>query len=863
MTDNAALVEQLLSENRKLKKINAALIKRVESVNTPGADAYSAFGHSVVLAEQVRERTEALNNALARLKESNAALQSANEQAAMYHRRLADAIESISDAFVLFDKDRALVMCNQKFRAFWIGTPVTIQQGITIQDIVQLSYQHNLISEELKGEDGRVRIFKTRQGRWLQMREMTTFEEGVVILLTDITELKESERASRERALEQKSRLLQRTVDNLSQGVVLVNPEGQVELWNDRFIELTGVERTQVEGHPPFASVMSQLPAMLNHALSGSSQGEVQKSEQMLKDGRVLELRTHPMPAGGFVNTYTDITQRYRYAETLRESERWVRLITDHVPALIAYVGHDMTYRFTNKVYDEWYGFEPGELLGKSVISVQGGLQFAALKPFITRALNGESVTFEFKESNAAGEKRYMLKHYVPNLDASGESVGFFVMNRDITERHRTAEELRQSYQLLEQRVEERTSELTALNGQLLQEIHERREIEAMLRVAKKEAEQANLSKTKFLAAVSHDLLQPLNAARLFMGALSELPQAEQTQKLVQSASNSLEDVESLLGTLVDISKLDAGVVTPDLRAFEVGTLIENIANEFSQHAQKAGLGFRWVPCSASINSDSQLLARILRNFLTNAIRYTREGQILFGARRRGQQLEIQVWDTGVGIPDSKLDEVFIEFKRIAKQEEDAPEKGLGLGLAIVDKISRVLGHPIHVASDYGRGSMFSVTVPLASVNPQKAAMGPMLPQVIDHVQGAEIWLIDNDPSICSAMSALLSGWGCDVLTALSLDDLVSKVSPQEQLPDLLIVDYHLDNDENGVDAARELDGLFPDKVPVLMITANYSQDLKQDIRELGYLLMHKPVRPMRLKAALSHLIGGSLATPP
>lgn len=341
----------------------------------------------------------------------------------------------------------------------------------------------------------------------------------------------------------------------------------------------------------------------------------------------MLEIRTHALPTGGFVNTFTDITERYRHAEALRASERWIRLITDQVPALIAYLSDELVYEFTNKVYEEWYRWPSGSMLGRCLRDVHGAEHCRRLEPYFERALAGESVTFEIAETALSGEERYMQRSYVPNRQADGRVAGLFVLIRDITERRRTAEALHQAYQNLEQRVRERTAELTTLNDQFKREIHERSQVEARLREAKREAEQANLSKTKFLAAVSHDLLQPLNAARLFTSALQERGSAARdNEALVNNISHSLEDVENLLGTLVDISKLDAGVITPDIAPFELGELLGNLAAEYRQVAASEGLRLDFVACGALVRSDQQLLARILRNLLSNAIRYTREG---------------------------------------------------------------------------------------------------------------------------------------------------------------------------------------------------------------------------------------------
>lgn len=843
----------LETENHKLKRINGALIERVESNHSRSDDAYTAFQHSVVLAEQVRERTDALNQAMAELKSSNQLLSDARLRAETAHQHLIDAIESISDAFVLFDSEQRIVLFNSRFKSFWAGTRARIGSGTRLSEIKRLSKSTGLVVEEQRGNRDEHMLYRLRDGRWVQVSERPTREGGMVILYTDITEVKLNETMRREQALAQKSRLLQRAVDNLSQGMAMVNAEGQLELWNHRFLELCGL--APISAHRPFAEVMAESELELLTPDSRDASGNpIEELELRLFDGRMLEVRTHGLPTGGFVNTFTDITERYRQAKALSESERWIRLITDHVPALIGYLNADLVYEFTNKVYEEWYRWPRGAMLGQSLREVHSEEHCRRLEPYIERALSGESVTFEVAETNHNGQERYMLRSYVPNRQANGEVIGIFVLIRDITERRRTAEALHQAYQHLEQRVRERTAELTTLNEQLRREIDERTQMEARLREAKGEAEQANLSKTKFLAAVSHDLLQPLNAARLFTSALLEKRELADSAGLVRNVSNSLEDVENLLGTLVDISKLDAGVIKPDIAPFAVSELLENLAAEYHQIAGSEGLRLDFVASSALVRSDIQLLARILRNLLSNAIRYTTSGRILLGCRRRRQSLSIEVWDTGIGIAEDKLGEIFQEFKRgdVSHRKQD---RGLGLGLAIVDKIARMLGHRIRVASRPGRGSMFAIEVPLTTRAPRARVVHETPDLLLERLSGSRIWVLDNDAAICAGMRTLLEGWGCLVVTALSEEDLARQVDNYHADADLLIADYHLDDGHNGVDAVALINARRSTPLPALMITANYSNELKQQMRELGHTLMHKPVRPMKLKTAMSHLL--------
>ncbi|MDD2058298.1 PAS domain-containing protein [Pseudomonas sp. GD03860] len=827
-------LEALRRANHKLQRINAALIERLESGARPD-DAYAAFQHSVVLAEQVRERTDALNQTLVELKASNHLLSDARLRAETAHQHLVDAIESISDAFVLFDPDLRIVLFNSRFKAFWANSRIRIISGMRLAEVKRLMYSTGLFNEEQRGASDDHWVYRLHSGRWLQVSERPTRDGGRVMLFTDITELKHSETRRRELAVAQKSHLLQRAVDNLSQGVAMVNAEGVLELWNRRFLELSGL--APIAAHRPFAEVIADSELALLTPDSRDDNGRcIHEREQRLYDGRMLEIRTHPLPTGGFVNTFTDITERYLHAEALSESERWIRLITDHVPALIAYLNAELVYEFTNQVYEQWYCWPRGVMLGQNLREVHSPEHYQRLEGYIARALGGESVTFECAETHVNGQERYMLRSYVPNRAASGEVVGIFVLIRDITERRRTAEALHQAYQNLEVRVRERTAELTR---------------------AKQEAEQANLSKTKFLAAVSHDLLQPLNAARLFTSALLE--QQSANPGLVRSVSHSLDDVESLLGTLVDISKLDAGVIKADMATFALGDLLDNLATEFAHAASNEGLRLAYRPCSLYVRSDVQLLARILRNLLSNAIRYTPSGRVLLGCRRRAGRVWIEVWDTGIGIAEDKREEIFQEFKRGDVQRPDQ-DRGLGLGLAIVEKIAGILGHRLQLRSVPGKGSVFALEVPCSRqvVRAVHAATRNEPPG--ERLLGARIWVLDNDKAICTAMATLLEQWGCEVVVALSEQDLARQVAINTAAADLLIADYHLDGGRNGIDAVSAINAQRRTPLPALMITANYSNELKQQVRERGHTLLHKPVRPMKLKAAISHLIGCELS---
>ncbi|WP_231880635.1 MULTISPECIES: hybrid sensor histidine kinase/response regulator [unclassified Alcanivorax] len=407
---------------------------------------------------------------------------------------------------------------------------------------------------------------------------------------------------------------------------------------------------------------------------------------------------------------------------------------------------------------------------------------------------------------------------------------------------------------VLAEQVRERTQDLRDVNQKLLEEIEERRHIEMQLREAREKAEQANLSKTRFVAAVSHDLMQPLNAARLFTSALQEKPENMTFQ--LAHISTALTDLESLITTLSDASKLDAGVVTAELEVFPLSRLLDVLAEEFRQIAQQKGLRFRYVPCASLVRSDSQLLSRILRNLLSNAVRYTESGSILLGCRKRDEGVEVVVTDTGIGIRDDQHDEIFKEFKR-GKQAVRHHERGLGLGLAIVEKISDILSHPLRFHSQDGKGSSFGLLIPIAEPEAYIRRALSEDPFVDQSLQGLRIWVVDNDEAICIGMQTLMEGWGCDVVVADSLASLRSKVDTGADDADVLLMDYHLDpGTDDGITVATFINSGRQIPLPVMLVTADRSAELKQRCIQNGFMQIYKPLKPLKLKMALKNLSG-------
>ncbi len=865
-------LEAIRYENSKLKKMNKVLIQRIEQGLGNTSGAYASFESAVILSEKVKERTIQLQQVLNNLERVNNDLNIAKQEAERKHQLLIDAIESFSDAFVMFDNQRQFTLANTAFYQLWSPSGIDFHPGLELEAIQQQVAHAGVIDPSIpvnekiirRGELPNQGIVKLKDGRWIQITERQTREGGLVIVFTDITTLKQSEAAHREQALAEKSRILQSTLDHLSQGVALFNANHRLEAWNPRFLNLTNIDTRLVTPGASFHALATHgdlgnisSPQHSNGTPNGDRQTLIEpgttRADKVLKDGRLLEIERHDTSSGGFVVTYTDVTEREQYEAALRASEARTRLITDAMPALIGYLSPNLRYTYTNKTFEEWFQLSRDEIHRLSLKEILGAEEFERHRPYIMQTLGGHLVHFEVEQHLPCG-KKYIHKTYIPDYDDLGNVIGLFTLEQDFTQQRNIAEALSQAYQHMEQRVIDRTRELTNLNSKLRQEVTERKEAEQQLVEAKQEAEHANLTKTKFLAAVSHDLLQPMSAARLYTSALMEQSLPPSAGKLVESINYSMEDVESLVSTLVDISKLDAGVVKPDITTFEVQGLLHNLANEFRQQARLADIEFHFVPCTATVATDSQLLARILRNLLSNALRYTDKGRILFGCRRRAEGMSIQVWDTGMGIPEEKLAEIFLEFKRLSSDKSRGP-KGLGLGLAIVEKISRVLGSQINVRSQPGKGSVFSVLIPYGKTSDIRTTpLTPSLTELESPLADNSILVIDNDLSICAGMQTLLTGWGSTVVTATSIHDLQADTL-KDNPPDMVIVDYHLDNEETGMDAASRLREWLGPKLPVLMITANRTQDLKQQVREQGYHLLHKPIKPHKLKSLLRHLL--------
>lgn len=865
-------IAELEREVAKLRKINAALMNRVERSMDAQGSAFSLFQTAIVLEAKIRERTTELEHTLSDLERSYRELGEAKEQAETAQARLMAALESVSEGFALFDPQDRLVLFNAHYLTFWPGMSDRIVAGMTFRDIVHLAVERKAVIDAYRNPEEWVRrrlrqhadpqgpsIHALSDGRWMQVDERRTLEGGIVCVYTDITELKRRETLQRETELAAKSNLLQATLDNIFEGVAVYDRDLVLAAWNNELVRLFDLPSNVVRRGARYDAFTAYLTARGIEGAKICERLEPRTTaplrfEAEWPGGRTLEAQRNPMPDGGFVLTFAEITERKRTEQALRDGERRIRLITDAMPALISYVDSEERYQFINEPYCRWLGRPEAEVIGRRMEEVLSPEFYARRQPYVRRALGGESVSFEIELTpTGSPQPAYGLATFVPHRGEDRRILGFFTLLQDITERRRIAAALEEANANLERRVEERTAALTRLNAKLQQEIAERREIETALKIAKSEAEQANLGKTKFLAAASHDLLQPLNAARLFVSALSERDHSDADRVLIENVDESLGAVEDLLGALLDISRLDAGAVSPELGDFEANALLAPLTTEYTVLAAERGLRFRSVPSSCVIFSDTRLLRRIIQNFLSNAIRYTRQGRVLLGCRRSRSALRIEVWDTGPGIPSEKLDEIFEEFRRL-DHPASGHDRGIGLGLAIVRRIAKTLNISVGVRSTPGRGSVFYVSVPYGS-RTATAPRAPARSTLEQRLSKALIVVIDNEESILAGMEALLRGWNCRVCLARSGEEAMARLPTLASLPDLVIADYHLSEGALGVAEVARISRACGTAIPGIIITANRTKEVQAIAQQHGYRLLNKPVKPAQLRSLMMQLL--------
>jgi signal transduction histidine kinase len=438
--------------------------------------------------------------------------------------------------------------------------------------------------------------------------------------------------------------------------------------------------------------------------------------------------------------------------------------------------------------------------------------------------------------SQRLGAKGQTLELYSARLPSGG----LVVSVADVTARVEAERELARIAHSLERRVEERTAALTRVNAEL--------------EAARAKADAANRDKTRFLAAASHDLLQPLNAARLYTSTLMERAGSAGLSELAQSIEASLSAVEEIMSALLDISRIDSGALKPSPVPFRISELMRKVEVEFAPLAREKQIELRLVPTSAAVLTDRMLVGRVLQNLVSNAIKYTRPGgRVLVGCRRHGARLRLDVIDTGIGFNKDQHALIFAEFSRLEHGARMA--QGLGLGLSIVKRIVSALGLGLELDSVENKGSRFSLYMPLTQNLRPAAKAEAARSESTSNLAGLRVLCVDNERTILDAMLGLLSGWGCDVRLARSLRDIAKDQLLVGWLPDLVLMDYHLDQ-TSGLDAIEWLRQNVGGHLPAALITADRSPAVRALAEERGIPVVTKPVKPAALRATISGLAG-------
>lgn len=488
------------------------------------------------------------------------------------------------------------------------------------------------------------------------------------------------------------------------------------------------------------------------------------------------------------------------------------------------------TILYSNPAHHRLMGYPPGDLIGRNILELLPPLDAARLHEDLEylRTHKPPPTPYTNRAVTRDGRELVVEVHWTYKTDPHGAVTGFVSILNDVTDRME-ADRLREE--------------------------------------ARRAAEASARSRSRFLAAASHDLRQPLQALSLFVSRLGRRTMDDTGREILADMRESVATLSTLMNALLDMSKFDSGMAAPRVEAVALGELFAGLARDFAPPAERAGLRLRVRPTNLVVRTDGLLLRRILGNLIANAITYTSQGGVLLTARRRGKRVQVQVWDTGIGIPEEQQDLIFQEFYQAGDPMRERSE-GLGLGLAIVDRACRILGHAVEVGSRPGRGSVFTVLLPLASAGGLPAA--PLIPPAA--VVGAGEWcalpslppldavvaMAEDDGHVRRAMASLLREWGCHVVEAPDGPKLLLTLATEGVRPDVVVTDLRLPGELDGLATVAALRAELDRAVPALVVTGDTDPQATRDVLAAGHAILHKPVDVTELHACLTRLLQGT-----
>ncbi|WP_448207090.1 PAS domain S-box protein [Azospirillum sp. sgz302134] len=759
-----------------------------------------------------------------------------------------DILESISDAFIALDRDfrithhngvgeriSGLSRASVIGRSHWdvwpasLGTPLEAQYRRAMEERVAVELEYHHVDEN--------------QDIWLDIRVHPT-PQGLAIFYRDITERKrnEAERECLARSLESERRLLRAVVEQMPSGLSVAEaPSGKILIHNEMAVRLLGHPLLPSPDYAAYAQYGALHPDGTPYRAEDYPitrallHGETVDQEEMCYrrgDGTLTTFAVNAAPVrdgtGAIilaVSTFHDISERKAMENALRASEERLRLERGFLNTLIqqAPVGISIAEAASGRSL----------VLNEKAVAMLGHRE------------NGN----DFRRYATYGAihpdgRPYAVEDY-PTVRAlrNGEIIeGQEALYRRPTDGRVTR------FMVNSAPVRDDQGTIVAAVSILI-DVEEQRRAEEALNRAKREAEQANLAKSKFLAAASHDLRQPMQSLLLFLEVLKPHV-APRGQEALKHLGRGLDALRDLLDSLLDISRLDAGVVEPAVEDFPLSELIDHVAAAYAPVATARGLELKAAQCPMVVRSDRTLLGRMVRNLIENALRYTESGRIAIECRPAGDRLRIEVHDTGIGIPPEHLEWIWEEFHQVGNPERDR-NRGLGLGLAIVQRLSNLLDHPVNVRSRPGEGSVFSIEVPLGEEVPAPAHA----PTTEIVGSGRLALLVEDDVIVLLGLKATFESWGYEVLAAGSADQALTQLRKAGRRPDVVVADYRLREGRTGTEAILRIRALCGVNLPGILLTGETGAEAQHDAAAHHLHVIHKPVTPRQLGAALETIL--------